>query len=75
MHFNYPSVNDTEIYVSDSGYVCFKQNNYPQEDQLILLTPHQTEWLLSKLPQMLQEAETLFDQKIRLERSSNESEA
>jgi hypothetical protein len=73
MQFAYPSVSRTEIYVSDMGNVCIKHLLFPDEDQLIVLNPHQARWLLDKLPILIQEAETIFDETVRKERSCDEA--
>ncbi len=73
MLFAYPSALTTEIYVSSIGNVCIKQLDYPEEDQLVVLNPNQAKWLLSKLPQLIEKAETIFESEIQIERSDDDS--
>jgi hypothetical protein len=73
MLFAYQATLTTEIYVSSIGNVCIKQLDYPEEDQLVVLNPNQAKWLLSKLPQLIEKAETIFESEIQIERSDDDS--
>ncbi len=73
MLFAYQATLTTEIYVSSIGNVCIKQLDYPEEDQLVVLNPNQAKWLLSKLPQLIEQAETIFESEIQIERSDDDS--
>jgi hypothetical protein len=58
----YKPANETEVYVSDGGYVCIKQKDLMYaEDQCVCLTPHQAEWLATLLPNYAFEASDIFN--------------
>lgn len=58
----YRAARETELYISEVGYVCIKQaDDFMQEDALILLSPDQAEWLAKRLPKMAAEANEIFN--------------
>ena len=34
---------ETRVYVGDTGYIVIKQNNYPEDDSVILIDPQNAE--------------------------------
>jgi hypothetical protein len=55
MLFEYPAAYKTEIYISEAKNICIKQSNFPEEEVLVVLTLDQAQWLLSKLPTLIDE--------------------
>ena len=53
----------TDVYVSDLGYIVITQDNYPEDNLRVLLSPKQAKELLANLEDMLGCAEYLFEQK------------
>lgn len=45
----------TEFYVSDVGYLCIKQDDYPEEPNFIILSREQALMLKDFLPALLEE--------------------
>ena len=60
----YRASRETELYISEVGYVCIKQtDDFMEEDVLILLSPDQAEWLAKRLPKLAAEANEIFNGK------------
>lgn len=58
----YRAAHETELYISEVGYVCIKQtDHFMHEDALILLSPDQAEWLAKRLPKLAAEANEIFN--------------
>jgi hypothetical protein len=55
MLFEYPAAYKTEIYISEAKNICIKQPNFLDEEMLVVLTLDQAQWLLSKLPTLIDE--------------------
>lgn len=51
----------TEVYVSDGGYIVIKQDNYPEDEQRISLSPSQARSIFENLEDLLVDAEYLFE--------------
>jgi hypothetical protein len=56
----YKLANETEVYVSEKGYVCLKQEPMHMEEQLIILSPEQAEMLLCDLAELIKEAKEIW---------------
>ena len=59
LHFR--TEHETDIYVSDAGYIVITQNHYLAEDVTLLLSPKQAKELFANLGDMLVDAEYLFE--------------
>lgn len=47
-----------EVYVSDSGFVCLKQNGYPDEDDVVCIHPAQVDTVVEWMNRAKAEAVT-----------------
>lgn len=51
----------TEFYISDCGYFCIKQYDYPQDNVTIILSREQTLILKDNLDELLKEQDQKWD--------------
>lgn len=61
---------ETEIYISDVGYLCITQKDYPNNDTTIVLSREQALMLKDFLPALLEEQDKKWD---GLDHSADES--
>lgn len=52
---------ETEIYISDVGYLCITQKDWPNEETKIVLSREQTLMLKDFLPELLKEQNEKWD--------------
>lgn len=63
MQLHFQKTLETEIYVSESGFICFKQDCCPDENQIVSLSREQATRLFKALPDLLKlQAEVLSDE-------------
>ena len=61
MKLHFRTEYETDVYVSDGGYIVIRQDNYPQDDLRVSLSPNQAKVLFANLDDLLVDAEYLFE--------------
>jgi len=61
MELHFRAQLETEVFVSQAGYIVIRQNNWPDPEQRVLLSPNQANALLGNLDDLLVDAEYLFE--------------
>lgn len=53
---------ETETYISDGGYYCIRQEEWPDGEAVVLLTPAQMRQVIQDMERMLENTSWFSDQ-------------